>query len=216
MEDNLFEAKYDLTKKSKFKRFYESNKILIYISVFLLLILFGYLGYFLESKEKKRIELSENYVQSKIYLENGDRQKALDLLKSIIFVNDSTYSTLSLFMILNQNLINDNNEISNLFNHLLSNNKYDKEIRNLLVYKKALYDSNYMNESELLEEIKPLINKDSIWKPYALLLLGDYFMAKKEYSKAKDFYIQILSINNLQQDIYDQTKYQLTYIANVQ
>ena len=216
MEDNLFEAKYDLTKKSKFKRFYESNKILIYISVFLLLILFGYLGYFLESKEKKRIELSENYVQSKIYLENGDRQKALDLLKSIIFVNDSTYSTLSLFMILNQDLINDHNEISNLFNHLLSNNKYDIEIRNLLVYKKALYDSNYMNESELLEEIKPLINKDSIWKPYALLLLGDYFMSKKEYSKAKDFYIQILSINNLQQDIYEQTKYQLTYIANVQ
>ena len=216
MEDNLFEAQYDLTKKSKFKRFYESNKILIYISVFLLLILFGYLSYFLESKEKKRIALSENYVQSKIYLENGDKQKALDLLKSIIFVNDSTYSTLSLFMILNQDLINDHNEISNLFNHLLSNNKYDIEIRNLLVYKKALHDSNYMNESELLEEIKPLINKDSIWKPYALLLLGDYFMSKKEYSKAKDFYIQILSINNLQQDIYEQTKYQLTYIANVQ
>ena len=216
MEDNLFEARYDLTKKSKLKRFYESNKILIYVSIFLVLILFGFLSYFLESKEKKRIVLSENYVQSKIYLESGDNKKALDLLKSIILANDATYSTLSLFMILNQNLLDNHNEISDLFDHLLSNNKYEKEIRNLLIYKKALYNSNYMNESELLEETKSLVNKDSIWKPYALLLLGDYFISKKEYRKAKDFYTQILSINNLQKEIYDQAKYQLKHIANVQ
>ena len=216
MEDNLFEARYDLTKKSKLRRFYESNKILIYVSVFLVLILFGFLSYFLESKEKKRIVLSENYVQSKIYLESGDNKKALDLLKSIILANDATYSTLSLFMILNQNLLDNHNEISDLFDHLLSNNKYEKEIRNLLIYKKALYNSNYMNESELLEETKSLVNKDSIWKPYALLLLGDYFISKKEYRKAKDFYTQNLSINNLQKEIYDQAKYQLKHIANVQ
>ncbi len=216
MADNLFEARYDLTKKSKFRRFYESNKILIYLLLLLLVILFGSISYFLDNKEKKRIALSENYVQSKIYLENENKEKAINLLKDIIFANDPTYSTLSLFMILNQNLINDNNEISNLFDHLLSNNKYDKEIRNLLVYKKALYNSNYMSESELLEEIKSLVNKESIWTPYALLLAGDYFMSKKEYSKAKDFYIEILSINNLEKDIYDQAKYQLKYIANVQ
>ena len=103
-----------------------------------------------------------------------------------------------------------------MFDHVLSNNKYDKEIRNLLIYKKALYNSNYMNESELLKEIKLLVNNDSIWRPYALLLLGDYFMSKNEYSKAKDFYTKILSINNLQKDIHDQAKYQLKYIANVQ
>ena len=216
MADDLFEARYDLTKKSKLKRFYESNKILIYTSVLLLLILFGSVSYFLDSKEKKRIVISENYIQSKIYLEKGNKQKAIKILKDIIFANDPTYSALSLFLILNQNLINDNNEISNLFDHVLSNNKYDKEIRNLLIYKKALYNSNYMNESELLKEIKLLVNNDSIWRPYALLLLGDYFMSKNEYSKAKDFYTKILSINNLQKDIHDQAKYQLKYIANVQ
>ena len=138
MADNLFEARYDLTKKSKLKRFYESNKILIYTFVLLLLILFGSVSYFLESKEKKRIVISENYIQSKIYLENGNKRKAIKILRDIIFANDPTYSALSLFLILNQNLINDNNEISNLFDHVLSNNKYDKEIRNLLIYKKAL------------------------------------------------------------------------------
>ena len=214
MADNLFEARYDLTKKSKLKRFYESNKILIYVSLLLLVILFGSISYFLDSKEKKRIALSENYVQSKIYLQNGNKEKAINLLKDIIFANDPTYSTLSLFMILNQNLINDYKEISILFEHLLKNNKFDKEIRNLLIYKKALFSSNYVNESELLEELKPLLNKESLWKPHALLLLGDYFTSKKEYIKAKEFYIQILSINNLQKDLHDRARSQLALIVN--
>jgi len=214
MTDNLFEAQYDLSKKSRFKKFYESNKILIYLSIFLLIIFFGYFSYYLGNKEKKRVELSENYVQAKIYLEDQNKAAALNILKSVVFANDSTYSTLSFFMILNQNLIKDYKEVSDLFDHLLANNKFDKEIRNLLVYKKALYNSNYMNESQILKEVKPLINEESIWKPHALLLLGDYFMSNKEYVKAKDFYIQILSLKNLQKNLYEQARYQLTSIPN--
>ena len=101
-----------------------------------------------------------------------------------------------------------------MFDHLLTNNEFDKEIRNLLVYKKALFNSNFENESELLEEIKPLLNKETMWKPHALLLLGDYFVSQKEYLKAKEFYTAILSINNLQQDLYDQARSQLAFINN--
>ena len=118
------------------------------------------------------------------------------------------------FLILNQNLISDYKELSVLFDHLLANNKFEKEVRNLLVYKKALFNSNFVNESELLEGIKPLLNKDTLWRPHALLLLGDYFVSKGEYLKAKEFYTQILSINNLQKDLYDQAISQLTLIAN--
>ena len=215
MADNLFEAQYDITKKSRLRKFYESNKILIYLSIFILIILLGYFGYYLQNKEKKKILLSENYVQAKIYLANGSKVEALSILKDVIFANDPTYSTLGFFMILNESLIKDYNEISALFDHLLENNKYEKEIRNLLIYKKALFSSNYVKESELLEELKPLLNKkENLWKPHALLLLGDYFVSKKEYVKAKEFYIQILSINNLQKDLYDQAKSQLVFIAN--
>ena len=104
--------------------------------------------------------------------------------------------------------------MSVLFDHLLDNNKFDTEIRNLLIYKKALFYSDFVNESELIEEIKPLLNKDTLWKPHALLLLGDYFASKREYLKAKEFYIQILSINNLQKEIYDQARSQLALIVN--
>ena len=214
MTNNLIEAQYDITKKSKLKKFYESNKILIYLFIFILIILFGYFSYYLDSKEKKKILLSENYVEAKIYLENGNKVEALNLLKNAIFANDATYSTLSFFMILDQNLIKDYDEVTSLFDHLLANNKFDREIRNLLVYKKALLSSDYVNESELLAELKPLLNKETLWRPHALLLLGDYFVSKEEYVKAKEFYIEILSINNLQRDLYDHAKSQLAFFGN--
>jgi tetratricopeptide (TPR) repeat protein len=214
MAENFFEAQYDVTKKSKIKKFYESNKILIFSSILILIISFGSLSFYLESKESKKILLSENYVQAKFYLENGNKSEALNTLKKVIFANDSTYSTLSFFLILNQNLISDYKEISILYDHLLENNKFEKELRNLLIYKKALFISNSIIESELLETIKPLLNTDTLWKPHALLLLGDYFMSMGENIKAIEFYQQILSINNLHKDLYNQAKSQLVIITH--
>ena len=214
MAENFFEAQYDVTKKSKIKKFYESNKVLIFSSILILIISFGSLSFYLESKESKKILLSENYIQAKFYLENGNKSEALNTLKKVIFANDSTYSTLSFFLILNQNLISDYKEISILYDHLLENNKFEKELRNLLIYKKALFISNSIIESELLETIKPLLNTDTLWKPHALLLLGDYFMSKGENIKAIEFYQQILSINNLHKDLYNQAKSQLVIITH--
>ena len=214
MPENLFETRYDITKRSKIRKFYESNKIFIFSSILIVIILFGSISLYLENKENKRILLSENYIQAKINLANGNRNEALNILKKVIFANDPTYSTLSFFLMLNQNLITDYKEISSLFDHLLENNKFEKELRNLLIYKKALFDANFIVESELLDTIKPLLNTDTLWKPHALLLLGDYFMSKGENIKAIEFYQQILSINNLHQDLYNQAKSQLGIIVN--
>ena len=215
MSENLFETQYDLTKKSKIREFYNSNKILIYLIIFLLIISIGSFSYYQMSKENKKILLSEKYVQAKVYLENGKNSEAVEVLKNLIHSNDPTYSTLSFFLVLNENLINNKNEVSKLFDHLLENNKFDKEIRNLLLYKKALYKSDYLEESKLLEETKTLLNDgESIWKANALLLMGDFYFAKKEYIKAKDFYVQILIMKNLHQDLYEQAKSKLLLIAN--
>ena len=214
MAENLFEVQYDITKKSKLKKFYELNKILIFSSILILLIVFGSFNFYLEKKEKEKILLSENYIQAKIYLENGNKTEAANILKNVIFANDPAYSTLCLFLILNENLITDHKELLALFDHLLANNKFEKEIENLLIYKKALLNSNFATESELLEGIKPLLNTETLWRPHALLLLGDYFVSEKEYFKAKQFYAQILSINNLQKDLYEQARLQLSFIAN--
>jgi len=214
MSENLFEAQYDVTKKSKLKKFYEAYKILIFSSVLIVLIAIASVTYYSETKEKKKILLAENYLTAKIYLENGDRNRAKSVLKTVILANNGTYSTLSLFLILNENLITDREELSNLFDHVLENNKFEKEIKNLIIFKKALFQSNFLNELELLVTVKPLTNTDTVWKPHALLLLGDYFASKKEYLKAKEFYMQILSLKNLHKELYSRARSQLIFITN--
>ena len=214
MNENLFGAQYDVTKKSKLLKFYEANKILIFSTLLILIIAIASVSFYLTAKEKKKILLSDNYITAKVNLENGDISKAKNILKTIIFANDSTYSTLSLFVILNENIIDDQDELSKLFDHVLENNKFEKEIKNLIIFKKALFQSNFVNESELLETVKPLINSETVWKPHALLLLGDYFAFKKEYLKAKEFYMQILSLKNLHKELYNQARSQLIFITN--
>ena len=214
MNENLFETQYDVTKKSKLKKFYEVNKILIFSVILILIIVIASVSFYSETKEKKKILLSDNYLAAKVYLENGDRNKVKNILKTIIFANDSTYSTLSLFLILNENLIVDQGELSNLFDHVLENNKFEKEVKNLIIFKKALFQSNFVSELELLDAVKPLINTETVWKPHALLLLGDYFASKKEYLKAKEFYVQILSLKNLHNELYNHARSQLIFITN--
>ena len=214
MNENLFETQYDVTKKSKLKKFYEVNKISIFSVILILIIAIASVIFYSETKEKKKILLSDNYLAAKVYLENGDRNKVKNILKTIIFANDSTYSTLSLFLILNENLIVDQGELSNLFDHVLENNKFEKEVKNLIIFKKALFQSNFVSELELLDAVKPLINTETVWKPHALLLLGDYFASKKEYLKAKEFYVQILSLKNLHKELYNHARSQLIFITN--
>ena len=46
MAENLFEVQYDVTKKSKLKRFYESNKVFIFSFIFILIIFFGSFSFY--------------------------------------------------------------------------------------------------------------------------------------------------------------------------
>ena len=214
MNENLSEAQYDITKKSKLKRFYEKNRISIFSIILIVTIIIVFFSFYSANKEKKKAFLAESYIEAKILLETGEKNKAKDILKTIILSNNSTYSSLSLFLILNENLIVDQKELLNLYNHLLENNKFEKEVKNLIIFKKALFQTNFENESELLETAKPLLNSDTVWKPHILLLLGDYFVSKKQNLKAKEFYIKILSLKSLHKELYDQARSQLMLIEN--
>ena len=83
-----------------------------------------------------------------------------------------------------------------------------------MIYKKALFHSNSIEEKEFLEDINILLNSKTLWKPHALLLAGDFFTSKKEYIKAKEFYNQIFLLKNLEKDFYDQAKSRLVLISN--
>ena len=134
MEDNVFEKQYNVTKKNRILRFYETYKIFIFSFFVIIVILIGSLAYSLSLAEKKKILVSEKYISAKINIENDNKNNALKELKKIIFTNDSTYSTLSFFLIIDQNLTSDYKEISDLYNHLLENNTFEKSALNLLIY----------------------------------------------------------------------------------
>ena len=214
MNENLFETQYDVTKKSKFRRLYDANKLLIFSTLFVLIIASISFSFYTVSREKKQILLADNYMVAIFYLQNNERDKGRKILKEIILANNRTYSTLSLFLILDEDLVDDQKEISNLFDHLLANNKFEQEVKNLIIFKETLFLSNFANELEMVENAKQLINTNTLWKPHALLLLGDYFSSKKQYLKAKEFYVQILSLQNLNMELYEQARSQLLLITN--
>ena len=214
MNENLFETQYDVTKKSKFRRLYDANKLLIFSTLFVLIITSISFSFYTVSREKQQILLADNYMVAIFYLQNNERDKGRKILKEIILANNRTYSTLSLFLILDEDLVDDQKEISNLFDHLLANNKFEQEVKNLIIFKKTLFLSNFANELEMVENAKQLINTNTLWKPHALLLLGDYFSSKKQYLKAKEFYVQILSLQNLNIELYEQARSQLLVITN--
>ena len=122
--------------------------------------------------------------------------------------------SIHLAKLLEENLVKDDNEMISFFDHVIENNKFEEELKNLIVLKKAIFQSNFSSEVELLDTTKSIINSDSIWKPHALILIGDYFAAQKQFVKAKEFYSKVLSTRNLNQTLYDRTNSRLAIIQN--
>ena len=214
MDEIIVQSEVQLTKKEKILKFYNKNKITIFSLLSLVLVIVIAVIFYIESQEKKKKIIAQNYVSAKIYLEKNDKIKAKNILKKIVYSDSSIYSTLSFYLLLNENLIDSKSEKSELFTYILKNNNFNDEIKDLIIFKKALFESNFINESDLLTSLNPLINEDSIWKPHALLLLGDYFYSKNEFNKAREFYSKILLLKNINNDFYKQSKSQLTLMAN--
>ena len=64
----------------------------------------------------------------------------------------------------------------------------NNEIKNLIIFKKALFNSDCVSENELLKILNPVINSESIWKSHSLYLLAEFFYSKNEKQKSKEFF----------------------------
>ena len=188
-------------RNERIKNFFINNKkkLIIIISITLVIII-GYLS-FENSKEKNRIKLANQYNLALIDLNPENKQKTIDEMVNVVKSNDATYSPLALYHLLDNNLLENNDEINILFNELIENTKLDNEIKNLIIYKKALFNSDFVSENELLKILNPVINSESIWKSHALYLLAEFFYSNDEKQKAKEFFNQILLLSNANNEI---------------
>ena len=202
------------TKKEQIYKFYKKNKNRIFLSILVVIIFSFSILFYIDFKKKIKLKLSDQYVKASILLNYGNRQEATNNLKEIVLSDDGTYSTLALFLMINQNLIEDKREIENLFNHVINNNKFDEEIKNLLIFKKALSILEFEEENKILQTLNPLIKSNSVWKPHALILLGDYFFYKKNFIKAREFYSQVLLTKNANEDLYQQAILQIGIMSS--
>ena len=189
------------TRNEKIKNFFINNKkLLISIFTFLILTIFGF--YFFQSyKESQKEKLSDKYNISVTEYNNEKKTDTISSMKEIVNYKDSTYSPLALYFLIDNQLIDDKNEINYLFDILIDKTSLEPEIRNLIIYKKALLNADDINESELLAILNPLINSESVWKSHSLYLVAEYFYARNEKEKSREFYNKIISLNSGNQDI---------------
>ena len=185
------------TRKEKIKNFIINKKnTIIAVAVFILLIIFSFLFY-QEHEKGHREWLANKYNATIIEFEAGDKSKILSSMKEIIEDKDKTYSPLAFFYLLDNDLITSKEEINKFFDILINEIGLDKENKNLTIFKKGLFNSEFANESELLNILNPVIKSDSIWKPHALYLMAEYYFAKEEKQKSKEFLDQLVSLKDI-------------------
>ena len=184
------------TRNERIINFFHNNKkkLIILLSIIILLI-FSYFAFEEISKTKKE-NLANKYNASTTNYISGNNNNIENEMIEIINFKDKTYSPLALYFLLDNNIINSREKVNGLFDILIEKTKLDKEIKNLIIYKKGLYNSDYETENNLLKILNPLINSKSIWKSHSLYLLAEYFFSKNEKQKAKEFFEKIITLEN--------------------
>ena len=201
------------TKKQKVLNFFKNNKKKLFLLlIILILIPFSIFSYQI-IKDKNKDKLSSKFNLAVSNYENGNKSEIKSIMKDIINNKYKTYSPLALYFLIDNDIQLTNEEVNNYFDIIINEINLDKEIKNLNIYKKGLFNSAFVSENELLLILKPVINSESLWKPHALILLGEYFLAKNQNQKAKEFFNQILNIENTNEQLKIEAKKRLINIG---
>jgi predicted negative regulator of RcsB-dependent stress response len=180
------------TRNEKIKNFFIKNRKKLIISIFFLILLTFSFFIYQDFKNKNKIKLAEKYNYLTINFISGDQTNVENQLIEIIKEKDKTYSPLALYFLIDNNIITEKDKLNFLFDIVINETKLETEIKNLLIYKKALYNSEFETENNLIKILNPLINSESIWKSHALYLMGEYFYSKNEKQKSKEFFNKIV------------------------
>ena len=184
------------TRIEKLKKFLISKrKQIISFLILIVLILISFFGY-QEFNTRNKEKLANKFNMLVTNFDNGQKNINNELIE-IINEKDKTYSPLAFFFLLDNDLITSKDEINSFFDLIINDVSVEKEIKNLTIYKKGLFNSEFVQENELLSILNPIIKSESMWKPQALYLMAEYYLSKDQKQKSKDFFDQILNIENI-------------------
>ena len=184
------------TRIEKLKNFLISKrKHIVSFLIFIVFILISFFGY-QEFNKRNKEKLANKFNMLVINFDNGQKNINNELVE-IINEKDRTYSPLAFFFLLDNDLISSKEEINLYFDLLINDVSLEKEIKNLTIYKKGLFNSDFVQENELLSILNPIIKSESMWKPQALYLMAEYYLSKNQKQKSKEFFNQVLEMENI-------------------
>ena len=189
------------TRQEKVRNFFVNNKNKIISTIVILVIILVGAYSFDSYKTNKKKEISNKFNSTTLSHSDNTKELTIQNLIEIINEQDPTYSPLSLYFMIDNNLISNQSEINSYFDILIDKTSLDEEIKNLVIYKKALFNADQAQESDLLNILNPLINSKSVWKSHALYLMAEYFYSKDQKQKSKEFFNQIASLEDANPDI---------------
>jgi len=189
------------TRQEKVRNFFVNNKNKIISTIIILVIILVGAYSFDSYKTNKKKEISNKFNSTTLSHSDNTNELTIQNLVEIINEQDPTYSPLSLYFIIDNKLISNQSEINSYFDILIEKTSLDEEIKNLVIYKKALFNADQAQESDLLNILNPLINSKSVWKSHALYLMAEYFYSKDQKQKSKEFFNQIANLEDANPDI---------------
>ena len=188
-------------RNEKVRNFFVNNKNKIISTIVILIIVLAGMYGFDSYKTNKKKEISNKFNLTTLTYSESTKEITVRNLVEIINEQDPTYSPLSLYFIIDNKLISNQSEINSYFDIVIEKTSLDEEIKNLVIYKKALFNSDQAQESELLKILNPLINSKSVWKSHALYLMAEYFYSKDQKQKSKEFFNQIANLEDANSEI---------------
>ena len=189
------------TRREKFKNFITKyKKILIGSSSAFILIIFLFFLYS-DFKHKNQLKIADKFNEITTSYDNKKNENIVQDLTSIIYKKDKTYSPLALNFLIDNKIVNDKEKINKFFDIIINEIKLEKEIKNLITYKQALYNAESSEENNLLKILNPILNSDSIWKSHSLYLMAEYFYSKNEKEKSKEFLNRIIELDDANPNI---------------
>ena len=187
MSEDVQIVSNDQNKKDLKTILLNNKKSIIAFVTILFIALFSYFFY-LDYKRDTKAKISDQYNSILISYDNNNPGLSVEGMKNLINIKDPTYSPLALYFLLDNNLLSNQTEINQYFDVLINETNLDEEVKNLIIYKKGLYNSDNASEEELLNIFKPLINSENLWKSHSLYVIAEYFFAKNEKQKSKEFF----------------------------
>jgi len=147
----------------KVENFLKKNKNIFLIILTLIIFIFIGFNYFNYYQNSKNEKISERFVQAGIYLSLNKKEKSKKIYKEIVSSKNKFYSLLALNSIIDNDLEQNSEEVLELFN-IIENTKAEKEQKNLVKLKKALYLIKISKDNEGKKLLGEIISDNSIWK----------------------------------------------------